>query len=159
MVNVDFLVNYIPAELATVLISTLPIIELRGAIPVAIGAYKLSAGAAFFWAVLGNMIPAFLILFFIEKISVFLMKRYDWAQKFFNWLFERSRKKFDSHYQKHGSLALLLFVAIPLPMTGVWTASLAAFLIGIKSRVAVPYLLAGVLIAGFIVTGISIGIF
>lgn len=157
--NYTDLLNYVPAELATVLISMLPIVELRGAIPVAIGSYHLSVMQSFLWAVAGNMVPAFFVLYFFEKFYQFITLHVNGAKRFFDWLFERTRKKFNHHYDKHGALALLLFVAIPLPMTGVWTASIAAFLLGLKARVAVPYLLGGVIIAGIIVTLISVGIF
>lgn len=152
------ILNYLPSELATVIISMLPVIELRGAIPVAYGVYDLSITQAYFWSVLGNMIPAVLLVFLLERVSVFLSKRFKIAKDFFDWIFNRAHKKFVQKHEKYGAAALILFVAIPLPVTGVWTASVAAFLFGIRHRVAIPYMTIGVLIAGIIVSLITVGV-
>lgn len=159
MIDFKLIADFFNPEIATVLISMLPIVELRGAIPVAIGLYDLPVWDSFYLSVIGNMIPVFFIVFFLEKVGTYLQSKYLWAQKFFNWLYKRSLRKFDGHYNKYGLLGIFLFVAIPLPMTGVWTASIASYLLGLKSRVVIPYMLAGVLVAGLIVTGISIGVF
>jgi len=153
----EYLQN-IPSQLATVIIAVLPIFELRGAIPVAIGVYKMSVMNAYIWAVIGNMIPAFFLVLFLEGVSKRLMASSKAMNKFFNWLFDRTRRKFTHKYDKYGAAALILFVAIPLPVTGVWTASVASFLFGIKPRIAVPYMLAGVIIAGVIVSILSAGL-
>lgn len=159
MIDVSGLTNLLSPELATLLIAMLPIIELRGAIPIAIGVYDLSVSQAVLWSVIGNMIPVFFLVFLLEKVAGYLQQRFIWAQKFFDWLYQRSLRKFNGHYEKYGALGVLLFVAIPLPMTGVWTASIASFLLGLRSRVVIPYMLIGVLIAGAIVTAISVGVF
>lgn len=73
-------------------------------------------------------------------------------KKFFNWLFNRTRKKTQAKIEKYGSLALILFVAIPLPYTGAWTGSLAAWLFGIPFKKSILNIFIGILIAGIIVT-------
>ena len=79
--------------------------------------------------------------------------------KFFKWLFARTRAKFDKKYAVWGKLALMFFVAIPLPGTGVWTGSLAAWLFNFNKKHALAYIGLGSILAGILVTLISIGAF
>lgn len=154
MFNINYiqLFKSIPPEVATMIIAMLPIAELRVAIPAALGGYKLSVLSAFFWSVIGNSVPAIIILKYIGPVSDWLSEKSSIMKKFFEWLFSRTRYKFNEKYQKYGALALVLFVAIPLPVTGAWTGSLAAFLFGIPPRRAFWLILAGIVIAGIIVT-------
>ena len=76
---------------------------------------------------------------------------------FFNWLFRRTYHRHNAMYERYGTIALALFVAIPLPVTGAWTGCAAAFVFGIQFRHALLAILAGVLIAGTIVTTITLG--
>lgn len=149
-------IQSISKELMVIFVSALPVGELRASIPLALFVYKFSFLKAFLLSVVGNMIPAILILKLMESISSYFIKNSNIGKKFFEWLFLRTRKKFNHHYDKYGAFALLVFVAIPLPLTGVWTASIGAFLLGIKSRIAVPYLLGGVVVAGLVVSILSI---
>lgn len=80
------------------------------------------------------------------------------TEKFFDWLFARTRHKFTGQYEKWGELALVIFVAIPLPMTGVWTGSVAAFLFGIPKKRALILVSLGAFIAGIIVTVMTLGV-
>lgn len=152
------LTNIFPAELATVIISTLPIAELRGSIPIAITLYNLDPIVAYVLSVLGNMIPAILILVLLGPLSGYLIERFSWAKRFFEWLFERTRRKFSGKYEKWGYIALILFVAIPLPVTGVWTGSVAAFLFGIPKKIAFGLIFLGAAIAGVIVSLATLGL-
>lgn len=154
--NLVFL-NNLPPELATLLISFIPIGELRAAIPIGIFTFKLSVYAAFFWAVIGNMIPVFFLLWLLGPVTNWLRNNFKWAEKFFNWLFQRTRHKFEAKYLKYGALALMLFVAVPLPVTGAWTGALAAFIFGIPKKVSFLFIFLGVIIAGIIVSLISQG--
>lgn len=153
-----FDINYIevfknlPPQLATFLIAMIPIAELRIALPLALTVYKLSLWQAIFFSVLGNIVPVFFILYFIDPVSKFLMAKSKIFNRFFNWLFARTRVKFEGKYARYGLIALAIFVAIPLPMTGAWTGALAAFLFQIPKKQAVIYVSLGVLGAGIIVT-------
>ncbi|MFH1426147.1 MAG: small multi-drug export protein [Candidatus Kerfeldbacteria bacterium] len=149
----------IPEQLAVIVIAMLPIFELRGAIPAGIGGYDMAWWTVALLAVVGNMIPVFFILLFIEPVSDFLRKHSALMEKFFSWLFERTRRKFYKKHARWGDLALILFVAIPLPVTGAWTGSLAAWLFGIPFKKALPLIFIGVIIAATIVTALSLGIF
>ncbi|MCK4919119.1 MAG: small multi-drug export protein [Candidatus Pacebacteria bacterium] len=148
----------LPPEMATFIISMLPISELRGAIPVAIGIYHIHPMTAYFIAVVGNMVPVFFILKYIDPISKFLMSKSKLFNKFFSWLFVRTRRKYNGKFEKWGALALITFVAIPLPVTGGWTGALAAFVFGIPMKKALPLITLGVMIAGVIMTGLSLGV-
>jgi uncharacterized membrane protein len=148
-----------PPVIAVFLLSMLPISELRGAIPIAIGVYNLSPIEAYFWAVIGNIIPVIFILKYLDTVSKFLASRSKKFNSFFLWLFERTRKNHGHKFEKWGALALITFVAIPLPITGGWNGALAAFVFGIPFKKALPLIFLGVMIAGVIVTGLSLKVF
>lgn len=138
------------------ILSTLPITELRGAIPVGISLYHLPVLPTYLFAVLGNIIPAFFLLIYLKPFSNFL-RRWSIFDLFFSWLFKRTRR-YERRYEKYGALFLFLFVSIPLPGSGVWTASVVAFIFGIRFWYAFPMMIAGVAVAGLIVTGANLGI-
>ncbi len=157
---------------AVLSISTLPIVELRGAVPVGFIIYGIDGLKCRDWskdewkknakkialiygmAVAGNMIPIPLILLLLGPVSQFLM-RFRIGKAFFDWLFARTRKK-SASIEKYEALGLTIFVAIPLPVTGGWTGSMAAFLMGIPFWKAMLYILLGVMIAGVIMTALSL---
>ncbi len=147
----------IPPQVATFIIGMTPVFELRGAIPVAIGAYKMSVPSAFFWAALGNIFIATLLVLFLEKVSAFLSNNFEIWKKFFDWLFERTRKRAADKIEKYGAWGLYFLVAIPLPMTGGWTGAMAAFIFGIPHKKSIPIIALGILTAGVIVTLITLG--
>lgn len=149
----------LPDELATFFIAFIPIGELRASIPIGILTYKLPWWSVYIFSVLGNMVPVFFILWWLEPVYKFLDKRSRFFHKFFDWLFSRTRKKLEAKVKKHGFWALMLFVMIPLPVTGAWTGSLAAFLFGINYKKALLATFLGVLISGVIVTLITLGAF
>jgi len=149
----------IPPEIATILTALAPIGELRIALPIALISYKMSIVPAYIFSVIGNMIPVFLLLLFWRYLAGFLMKYSKTCNKFFNWLFERTRKKFEGKYNKWGKLALIIFVAIPLPITGAWTGSVAAWLFDFKYWESILLIFVGVLISGVVVTLLSLGFF
>jgi len=146
----------LPPELLTFLTSMTPIGELRAALPIALLNYKMNIVSAYFWSVLGNITPIFFLLLFWRYLVKFLMKNFKICDKFFNWLFQRTRKKFEGKYYRWGKAALVLFVAIPLPVTGAWTGSLAAWLFGFKYWESVGLIFAGVCVAGVIVTLVTL---
>lgn len=145
----------LPDWAATMIIGALPISELRGAIPIAMGIYGMSPLKAYFFAVLGNLLPVIPLLLFLEPVSNYL-RRYRIFDIFFTWLFTRTHRNHTEKFEKYGTFALTLFVAIPLPVTGAWTGCAAAFVFGIKFRHSLPSIAAGVLIAGLIVTLLTV---
>lgn len=155
--NSTVLFGDFPPELATIIISMLPISELRGAIPVAIGVYHLDPIKSYLLAVVGNIIPVIFILKYINPFSEYLTSKSKIFSGFFSWLFARTRKNFNHGFEKWGALALIIFVAIPLPMTGGYSGAIAAFIFGIPFWKALLLISLGVMIAGVIVMGLSLG--
>lgn len=132
-----------------------PVIELRGALPIGVG-MGLSPWTALGVSILGNMVPVPFIILFIRKIL-------DWMKRFD--AFRRIAEKLESKAQKHEdkilkyqALGLFILVALPLPGTGAWTGSLVAAIFDIRLRSAVPVIFAGVVTAGLIVFFITYGV-
>jgi uncharacterized membrane protein len=140
-------------ELVVIITSALPILELRGGIPVAMTLFDFPWYYAFLLAVIGNMLPVPFILLFLNAATR-LLSRIRFFERMLDWLFERTRRR-GRIIQKYKRGGLALFVAIPLPVTGAWTGSLAAILFGLKFKHAFISILIGVLIAGVIVTCLS----
>ena len=148
-----------PSELVVFLLSMIPIAELRLAIPLGIGFYNLPVWSTFFWAFLGNIIPIILIIWGLDLlINKLAVHRVYILNRFFTWLFEKTRERHSKKIELWRDLALVIFVAIPLPGTGAWTGALIAFVFGIPIKRAFPLISLGVLIAGVIVTLITLGI-
>lgn len=137
-------------ELATIIVAALPIAELRGSIPLAILQFKFTWIKAFMLSVFGNMLPIIPWLLFLNYAQEKLM-RFRIMNIFFTWLFNRTRRK-GKIIEEYETLGLMIFVAIPLPMTGAWTGAIAAFIFGVKFRHAILAIFYGVLVAGVIVT-------
>jgi uncharacterized membrane protein len=132
----------------------LPVAELRLALPIAITVFDIPWYEAFGLSVLGNIIPVPFLLFFFEAVSK-LVQRNKTGKRFINWLLTRTAKK-TSVIEKYKHLGLIVFVAIPLPLTGAWTASLAAYILGLKFRPAFIDISLGVIGAGIIVLALTL---
>jgi uncharacterized membrane protein len=134
-----------------------PIGELRVSIPLGITFLHQHWLLVYVVSVIGNIIPPIFILWLFPRVSDWLMAHSKLMNKFLTWLFERTRRKAHDKIEKYGDLALILFVAIPLPNTGAWTGTLAAWLFGIPIKRALINIFYGVLIAGVVVTIITTG--
>jgi len=143
-------------ELTTFFVAALPLSELRGAIPLAILKYGFNPYKAFIISALGNILPVLPLLVGLEKISGYLSHKFYWFNRFFSWLFERARIKHFGHFTYWGDLALFIFVAIPLPLTGAYSGIVAAFVFGVPLKHAFWSIVLGVLAAGLMVTAITI---
>jgi len=137
-------------ELVIIIISALPIIELRGALPIAINLFNIPWYWALLLAITGNILPVPILLLFLDSIAKILSRIYV-GKKFVDWVFERTRRR-GKIIERYERIGLMLFVAIPLPFTGAWTGSIAAFLMGQKFIYSFLSILCGVIIAGVIVT-------
>ena len=145
-------------ELKTFLLAMAPIGELRFSIPVAINVYHLSIWSAYFFSVLGNMVPVVFLLLFLRSFSKYLCQKYKLAHRFLSWFFENHKKRQEKRFEYWKELALVIFVAIPLPFTGAWTGSICAFLFKIPFKKAFPLIFIGVAVAGVIMTLVTLGI-
>ena len=141
----------------TLMISMVPLVELRGAIPIGVG-----AGVPWYWAVIismvGNMIPVPFIFFFARRIL-------EWGAdkpvigKFFSWCLNKGHKGGEKLKEKAGKgmfWALMLFVGIPLPGTGAWTGTLAASMLDLDFKKSVLAVLCGVILAAAIITTLTL---
>jgi uncharacterized membrane protein len=133
----------------------LPIAELRGGIPYA-WSQGISPLTAYGIAVIGNLIPVIPLLLILGPVSK-VLRRNRLFDRFFEWWFQRTLNR-SKLVERYKSLGLILFVMIPLPVTGAWTGSVAAFLLGIKFKHAFPAIVAGVLLAGVIVSFVCLGV-
>jgi uncharacterized membrane protein len=144
-----------PEEILKVLlIAASPIVELRGAIPVAIITFDFPWYYALLLAIIGNLLPVPFILLFLNTVTRWLSK-IAFFNRVLSWLFERTRRQ-GRIVERYKRIGLVLFVAIPLPVTGAWTGSLVAVLFGLKFRHAFLSIFVGVIIAGGIVTTLSL---
>lgn len=151
-----FFQDKIPEELIAFVISLCPVLECRGGM-IASRLMEIPFLKAFIICYIGNMLPIPFIILFIRKIFDFL-RRF----KFFKKIVEKLEAKTEKNKEKvlkYEAWGLLLFVAIPLPGTGGWTGALMAALLDIRMKKSLPIIALGVLIAGFIMSGLTYGIF
>lgn len=149
------LLNFLSVEFTVMLTAALPVIELRGAIPVGIS-LGLSPIHATILSFIGSMIPVPILLFSIRPVFNYLKKTKTF-RSMINRLTTRSLRKSDK-IQKYGFGGLILFVAIPLPGTGVWSGTLAAALLDMRFKRAFPAILIGNIIAAIAVMTLSNGV-
>ena len=150
-----FTTTYAGKILATFLISMVPVIELRGALPIGVG-MGLSPLTALVVSIVGNMVPVPFIIIFIRRIL-------NWMHRFET--FDRIATKLEAKAAKGGEkivkyemFGLFLLVAIPLPGTGAWTGSLVAAFFDLRLKNAVPVIFLGVIAAGIVVFLITYGV-
>ena len=143
------MLNFVSTEFKVIFTATLPIIEVRGAIPVGILHATLIA-------FLGSIIPVPFILFSIRPIFNYL-KTTKTFKKLVHKLTKRSMEK-SGDVQRYGYLGLFIFVAIPLPGTGVWSGSLIASLLDMRFKYAFPAIVLGNLVASIAIMLLSFGV-
>lgn len=141
--------------LMTFLISMVPVIELRGAIPIAT-AHGLNLWVAIFVAIIGNLVPVPFIIIFIRKIFEWLRKKSKFFDRVVTKLENRAAKKSDV-VLKYAFWGLFILVAIPLPGTGAWTGALVAAMMNMRLQKAFPAIALGVVAAGAIVAFVTYG--
>lgn len=142
------------------LVSMVPLIELRGAIPYS-QMFELPLLQSYIVAILGNMVPVPIIYFFARKVLVWGADK-PVIGKFFSWCLEKGERGGRKLQEKAGKglfVALLLFVGIPLPGTGAWTGTLAASILDMDFKSSVIAVMLGVLLAGIIMGAVSAGAF
>ena len=143
--------------LLTMLISMVPVVELRGGVPAGV-AMGLPIRAALTAAVLGNLIPVPFVILFSRRIFRWIRVHIPKLGGFVDRLEARAYAKMDNkHLLRWQAWGLLLFVAIPLPGTGAWTGSLIATLMDLRLKNAVPVIFLGTVIAGLIMTALTYG--
>jgi len=141
--------------LNVVVVSALPFSELRGGIPLAVY-YGFSPVKAYTIGVIGNLLPIPFLLLFLEQLRNFVLKL-RWISAIYLF-FERRTEKRREIIDRYGYFGLLLFVAIPLPVTGAWTGTLISFLLKLNPLRSFLFIAAGVLIAGIVVMATVMGL-
>lgn len=134
----------------------LPVVELKGAIPTGL-LLGLPLWETFLWAYIGSILPVPFILRFTQPVMAHLRQTKQF-KRFAHWLEARTMRK-SSTIRKYSLVGLFIFVAIPLPTTGVWSGALLASFFGLKLWPSFLMIIAGNLIAGLLVLGISYGLF
>ena len=144
----------------TALLAMAPISELRGAIPFAI-AQGMPWYFALPFAVFMNAMVAPVCWIFLSTLHLFFLKLaekpfFSWYKKFFDSFVERARRKLHRGVEKWGWLGIAIFVAIPLPITGAWTGTLGAWVLGLSRPRTMIAVILGVVVAGAVVTAVVI---
>lgn len=145
------------SALVTFIVSMLPVVELRLAIPIGVS-MGLPVWQAAIISVIGNIIPAPFIIAFIRVIMDWLRTKSKTMQRFVAWLERKGTGPKADRVRQAEFWGLLLFVAIPLPGTGAWTGSLVAALLDVRMRRALPPIILGVIIAAVIVSLATAGV-
>lgn len=142
--------------LLTLLVSMVPVIELRGGIPFGVAA-GLPVWAAYLAAVIGNLLPVPFIVVYIRRIFMFMRQHMPRLNSLVDKMERKAHLKSTS-VLKYQYLGLAIFVAIPLPGTGAWTGALVAAFLDMRLKKAMPSIVGGVLSAGLIISILSYGV-
>lgn len=158
---IEALMNFFkqfPPEVATFLVAMTPVLEQRAALPLAIIGFNMPAWKALGITLVGNLIPVTILLFYAEKFNAWVHKN---AGTFFGRHWIKSLKKAQdgfAKYEKYGLIGLALFIALPIPGSGIFTGSMIAFLMGVPFKDSVPYIWLAVIGSAFVTMFISVGV-
>lgn len=151
------LLRGLPNELIVIIISAIPIIEVRGAVPISLIYFKQPVIITFLLNLIGSLLPVFPLLWFLTYITDWLRKKNQSFDRFIAWLFARTRAK-SKLIEDFELIGLVLFIGVPLPGTGVWTGTIAAYLLGLRWLPTFFAAAAGTAIATALVIAASLGI-
>lgn len=140
--------------LFTMLVSMIPVVELRGGIPFGVATLGLSYPTAFLAAILGNFLPVPFIIVYIRRIFQFLRRSSPRLDRMVSGLERKAHLK-GRKVSRYQYLGLTLFVGIPLPGTGAWSGALVAAFLDMPLRRALPSILLGLCLAGGIMAGLT----
>ncbi len=149
---IESFVRNFPEPLAVTILAALPVFELRLAIPFALSVLDMPPWQAYLWSIVGNLLPVPFILWWLGPVTAWAERHWEGLHRFLERLFSHTRRRHTTRFERLRDLALITFVAIPLPVTGAWSGSLAAFVFGVERRKAFLLITIGVLVAGIVVT-------
>ena len=152
MENLPIFIKYI----LTAIVGMIPVIELRGAIPIGVFTFHLNYVEAFICSFIGNIIPVYFIVKYIRPLFDFF-GRWKPFKIIIDWASERATRKIEesTRLQNFAALGIFLFVAIPFPGTGAWVGSLIANFLDLPPKKVIPPIILGVITAGIIVLAIT----
>lgn len=145
-------VTGLPAELAVFILAMTPLVEMQGAIPVGIVGYGLPVWETYLVALLGNAMPPLLVYGIGGWWIAWVERRKGWLHHITDVVLRRAHGKLNGDVSRLGLVGLMVFVALPFPGAGAWTGSLGAFILGIPFKKALPFIIAGNVINGIIMT-------
>jgi len=154
-----FILNFLqgfPHWLIILIISAIPVIELRGAIPLALTVWGMPVIPVLILGIIGSVLPVFPILWFLD-FATKIAHRFPRLGGFLDWLFTRTRAK-SKQIERYEFWGLVIFIGIPLPGTGVWTGTVAAYLLGLSPWKTFWAGFLGTAIAGLIMTAGILGL-
>lgn len=150
--------QHVPHWLTLFVLGTMPIGEIKVAIPIGIVIYKMPVFWAMFWAVLGNMVPVTMILIFVDSFHKWIEKKSGiFAARWIKFL-AKTQNSFDGKYEKWGLVGLAVFVFVPFPGTGAWSAAIIAFIFGLHPIKSWMAILVGILISATMVMAATLGV-
>jgi len=144
-------------SLIVFMLAAMPIIELRGALPVAIFNYGMNPWFAYVLCVIGSFAPTIVIVYLLGPVSDFLRKHSRFFEWFFAKLFHYARNKHGKKAETLKDASVFIIAALPIPLAGAWSAALAAFVFDVPPKKSLPLLFAGTAVAGFAVLLLSLG--
>lgn len=150
------LLDPFPDWLIVMLVSMLPVAELRGGIPLGILFLGMPWWTVYILAVVANIAVVPVIWWVLGPVER-LLRHIGFMDRFLTWLFERTRRKSTKHIEAYEELGVFLFVAVPLPGTGAWTGALIAYLFDLPRRKTLFVIAAAVAVAGLLVLALIQG--
>lgn len=144
--------------LYTFLLSMIPVLELRASIPLAYFYWDLPIWWAAIVSILGNIAIAGFILWFFPKVILFVDKRLVMVRTFFQWVFTYTETLLSKKWVRLGEALLIIFVALPFPLTGAWSGCILAYVFGIKTKTAFALISLGIVFAAILVSLLTLGI-
>jgi uncharacterized membrane protein len=157
MIEQFFSTIHINSKIATILISMIPVIEVRGSVPFAMKAFNMPYIEAIFWSLIGTSIICFLLLGFLDFINKHI-SRVHFLYTIWKRYVVRLREKNKNLVEKYGKWALFVFVAIPIPGTGIWSGAILAWIFGIDKKTAFIYGMLGILASAIIMVFLTYGV-
>lgn len=151
--------SVLPKWLATLILSAVPLSETQLSVPLAIQAWDIPVGLAIIYGALGNMLPFFPLYFGLGFLRRTLARYVPWLVRPLDRFVERAQRKVKSQYEKYGAIALFLFMAIPFPLSGIWTATLASVALKIPLRAAFTSIFLGSWATAIIMALVTLGVF
>lgn len=146
----------LPPMWTTVIIAAIPVVEVRGAVPIALEIFHLPVVTGALLSFLGSIVPALVIPSVLQAIEIPCRRASKTCARFLDWTAHHVEKRYTQRYRALGAVGLAVFVAIPLPLTGVWTGALAAWLFRIPKRYAIPALILGTACTTLIMTAVTV---
>ncbi len=144
-------------SLIVFVLAAMPIIELRGALPIAIFSYGMSPWYAYILCVIGSFAPTIVIVYLLGPVSDFLRKHIRFFEWFFAKLFHYARDKHSKKIETLKDATVFIIAALPIPLAGAWSAALAAFVFNVPPKKSLPLMFAGTAVAGAAVLIITLG--